>query len=215
MKTFLAFCLLLLVSAFTAAQQEQRFRVDTEDLSHPLTIKKLNRSGSHTVNISRRFANEGEEKLVRIAEAVYPARSEVTQKGDPVRKTGAGVNKDRLWWCNEFDGVLIPYAITKSAVAYYLEVSKEFGKRRPREPFWSNMKSSSLMYSASITRKESYQTGEVTRKDVYVVSMKLEWSQYCGKRCAMWFEKSRTIVLDEKGEVLAVEGDGCASARVS
>jgi len=156
----------LLVSAFTAAQQEQRFIVDTEDLSHPLTIKKLNRSGSHTVNISRRFANEGEEKLVRIAEAIYPARSEVTQKGDPIRKTEAGVNKDRLWSCKNFDGVLIPYTITKSAVDYYLKVSKEFGKRRPREPFWSNMKSSSLMYSASITRKESYQTGEVTRKDV-------------------------------------------------
>ncbi len=215
MKTFLAFGLLLLVSAFTAAQQEQRFIVDTEDLSHPLTIKKSNRSGSHTVYISRRFANEGEEKLVRIAEAVYPARSEVTQKGDPIRKTEAGVSKERLWWCKEFDGVRIPYAITKSAVAYYLEVSKEFEKKKPREPFWSNMKSSSLMYSASITRKESYQTGEVTRKDVYVVSMKLEWSQYCGKLCAMWFEKSRTIVLNQKGEVLAVEGDGCASARVS
>ena len=167
------------------------------------------------MNISRRFANEGEEKLVRIAEAIYPARSEVTQKGDPIRKTEAGVNKDRLWSCKNFDGVLIPYIITKSAVDYYLKVSKEFGKKRPREPFWSNMKSSSLMYSASITRKESYQTGEVTRKDVYVVSMKLEWSQYCGKLCAMWFEKSRTIVLNQKGEVLAVEGDGCASARVS
>lgn len=125
------------------------------------------------------------------------------------------MNKDRLWSCNNFDGVLVPYAITKSAVAYYLEVSKEFGKKRPREPFWSNMKSSSLMYSASITRKESYQTGEVTHKDIYVVSMKIEWSQYCGQWCAMWVEKSRTIVLDAKGEVLAVEGDGCAPARVS
>jgi hypothetical protein len=213
MKTFLVFSLLLLGSANTAGQQLQSFKVDDYDLLHPLVIKELNRPGPHAVNISRRFANESEERLLRIAEAVYSAGTQVDLKRDRIRESGIGVM--RMWWCSEFDGVRVPYAITKSAVAYYLEASDEFREAKPRIPFWIKMKMSSLTYSASVAHKESYQRGETTLKDVYVVSMNLGWSQFCGGLCGMAFQKSRTVVLNGKSEVLAVDGDACESFIVS
>jgi hypothetical protein len=215
MKTVVAFSFLMLVPTLVAAQLEQRYKVEAEDLAHPLAVKELNRPGRHKVKISRRFSNENEEKLMRIAEAVYPPPDEVTRGLTPDQKAEVGMNDVRLWWCREFDSVRIPYAVTRSAVAYYLEVSAEFGKKKPRVPFWRSMKSSSLTYQASIMRKESYRAGQVTHREVYIVSMMLGWSQYCGNLCAMDFGKSRTVVLSEQGEVLAVEGDGCEPILVS
>ena len=52
-------------------------------------------------------------------------------------------------------------------------------------------------------------------KNVYVVSMELAWSQYCGNKCAMSFQATRNIALDEEGKVLAVENDTCAPGIVS
>jgi hypothetical protein len=204
---------LLLASPFTVAQSDKTFFIDDEDLSHPLTVKELNRSGQHKVKISRHFDNEKEERLLRIAEAAYPRDREIRQNSRIRIEQPPG--NERLWWCSSFDGVRIPYAITKSAVAYYLEVSEEFGKKNPREPFWTRMSDSSLTYSARLLHKESYRVGKSVFRNVYLVSMELEWSQYCGSLCAMAFKTSRTVVLTETGVVLFIENDRCAPYIVS
>jgi hypothetical protein len=183
-----------------------------EDLASPLTFKELNRSGPHGVTIRRRFADQKEERILQIAEATYPTGIKVKEGFD---SRGGRVGINRLWWCDSFDGVRIPFAITKSAVDYYLDVSTEFGKEKPKDSFWPNMKSSELLYSASVSRKATYRVGKSNLKNVYVVSMDLAWSQYCGPLCAMIFSATRNVVLNEEGKVLAVENDTCVPFLVS
>ena len=210
LKYFGSLLLLFLLATLTTAQSDQRFIIDDEDLAHPLTFKELNRSGNHQIKIVRRFADEKEERLLQIAEATYPAQSQVKERSKA--KTEAPIGNERLWWCSSFDGVRIPFAITKGAVAYYLDVSTEFAKEKPRDPF---MKSSRLTYSAVLARKETYRIGTSEFKNVYVVSLELAWSQYCGPLCAMAFQASRKVVVNEEGKVLAVENDTCAPTIVS
>ena len=209
-KYFNSLLLLFLLATLTTAQSSQTFIIDNEDLAHPLTFKELNRSGKHEVKIVRRFADEKEEKLLQIAEATYPTDSQVREHSK--RPPEAGRGNERLWWCSSFDGVRIPFAITRGAVAYYLDVSTEFSKRKARDPF---MKSSGLTYSASLAPKETHRVGTSEFTNVYVVSMELGWSQYCGPLCAMAFQASRKVVLNEAGKVLAVENDTCPPTIVS
>lgn len=213
MSNFLAICLVVLAATTAAAQANQSFIIDTEDLSHPLMFKEFNRSGPHKVTLSRIFANDNEEKLVRIAESVYPAAREVSQNS--VSNVERASSKERQWWCSSFDGVRIPYAITRNAVVYYLKVSEEFGKKKPENAFWTNMISSNLSYSAKVSRKEKYEVGTSQFTDIVIVSMRLEWLQYCGNLCAMAFKATRNVVLKDDGTVLAIENDTCAPAVVS
>lgn len=215
MRTFLAFILLLLGSAASHALHAQKYRIEAEDLSRPLAVKELVRPAPHAVKISRQFDNESEEMLMRIAEATYPLASDAGREGDPgCGKALADIIGEPPWWYSEFDGVRIPYAVTKSAVAYYLKVSEDFREGRPGAPLLG-MKSSSLAYSASITTQENYRPGEAAPRREYAVAMRLEWSQYCGPLCAMSFSKSRAVVLTAGGDILAVDGDGCAGFAVS
>ena len=201
--------LLLLVVPGVARAQTQTFLIDADDLAHPLTMKKLTRADAHAIEISRVFANEKEEKLLQIAEAVYPAEGAVRQARGEASQ--ASQPEKRLWWCKSFDNVLVPYAITKRAVAYYLDVQEKFRNGT----FGMKMSSSSLAYSAKIASHESYKVGDSTFANVYVVSMGLGWFQYCGPLCAMHFTASRTVVLDGDGKVLAVQNDECAPMVVS
>ena len=208
LRFFGSVSLVLVLASLIAGQADQGFIIDQEDLSHPLTFKELNRSEPHRVKIVRRFADEKEERLVQIAEAAYPLDVRVRGVETPVRSK-------HLWWCSSFDGVRIPFAITKSAITYYLEVSSEFAKNNGKNPSGPTMLSSVLEYSASLARKQKYKVGAANFSNVYVVSMNLGWVQYCGPLCAMQFAASRTVVIDENSKVLAVENDSCAPTVVS
>lgn len=195
MPKCLTLILFVLFPTALAAQSPQSFIVDAEDLSHPLTFTELRRSGPHELDLSRRFANDKEEKILRIAEAVYPSK--------------------RQWWCSAFDGVRIPYAITRSAVAYYLDVSEGFRTNNPRESLQPKMKFSNLIYSARLSWKERYKLGTAEFRNVYLVSLELAWMQYCDPLCAMMFATSRNVVVKDDGSVLAIENDTCAPYIVS
>jgi hypothetical protein len=210
LKYFGSLLLLFFLATLTNAQSDQLFIINGEDLAHPLAFKELNRSGKHEVKIVRRFADEREEILLQIAEATYPVESQVRERSKRSAETPQA--NERLWWCSSFDGVRIPFAITKGAVAYYLDVSAEFARNKPGDPF---MKSSALTYSASLARMKTYRVGTSEFTNVYVVSMELGWSQYCGPLCAMAFQASRKVVLNEQGKVLGVENDTCAPTIVS
>ena len=212
MPKFLTLILFVLFPTALAAQSEQSFIVDAEDLSHPLTFTELNRSGPHELTLFRRFANAKEEKILRIAEAVYPSAQAL--KKDRRVKIEPG-NSTRQWWCSSFDGVRIPYAITKSAVAYYLDVSETFKSNNPVKPLAPKMISSSLKYSAKLSWKERYKVGTAEFRNVYLVSLELAWMQYCGPLCAMWFAANRNVVVKDDGSVLATENDSCAPFVVS
>jgi hypothetical protein len=125
------------------------------------------------------------------------------------------MKEPRLWWCGGADGARLPFAITKSAVVYYIEFSESERKSEIKsqpQPY------SNFGYDADISHQESYRAGDTTFRDVYVVTMKLGWKHSCGEvpdMCSVVFYKSRKVVLDKNGSVLAVEGDGMGMALYS
>jgi hypothetical protein len=196
------------------AQAEPAFTIDKDELANPLTIKEINdESGKFTVHVSRRFADAKEEEMLRIAEAAYPNARELQRNV----KSGitAVIPLGRQWWCWSFDGVLVPYAITKGAVSYYLKVTEELKQPKNRDPLYPKMMSSQFGYKARVSRQENYSRGESVFKNVYIVKMNMMWQQHCGPLCAMTFGASRTVVLSEAGRVLAIEEDQCAPTLVS
>jgi hypothetical protein len=203
--------LFVLFPTALGAQPNQSFLVNAEDLSHPLTFTELHRSGAHQLKLTRRFANDKEERILRIAEAAYPLAQAV--KEGAVSKNEPG-NRARQWWCSSFDGVRIPYAITRSAVVYYLDVSEGFRQNKPRG-LWPEMKSSFLGYSAKLTWEKRYKIAATEFKNAYLVSLDLAWMQYCSPLCAMMFTATRNVVVKTDGSVLAIENDSCAPFGVS
>ncbi len=77
------------------------------------------------------------------------------------------------------------------------------------------MTESTFEYSADVTPKASYVFGNARFSDVYVVSMRLGWSQTCGNLCGLQFTTSRTVVLSRDGKVISVDNDGGVEVSIS
>jgi hypothetical protein len=208
-KTLLLLSFMLSAVSHTFAQQGQKFIIDSEDLAHPLSFKELSRPSPFAVSITRHFSNEKEEQLLRIAEATYPAREDVLKNCQRAIKSGEKDVKDsRLWWCFEADGARLPFAITKSAVAYYIDLSESLRKGETKS-MWQRY--TTFSYDADISHQENYRISETTFRDVYIVTMRLFWKETCGDvpdMCSFILDKSRKVGLDKNGSVLAIEGDG-------
>lgn len=206
----IAFISLLFIcfSSVLFAQTPTGYRIAEKEISAKFPgISKKNKE-SYKVNISRQFAGKKEERLLNIAEAVYPTGDEKKKNCSDQAENSSPAD----WSCGSFDGVLIPYAVTKGAVIYYLQVTDKF---RRNAQTGVKMKTSALNYSAEIKFQPDFELNEKKFKDVYVVSMRLSWYQFCGDLCAMSFGKDRTVVLDKNGRILFVDGDGKPPVMVS
>lgn len=212
MRTLLILSLLLV----SAPRQAKKFSVNPEDLTHPLTVKELSRPDPFWVSITRRFSGEREEQMLRIAESVYPPREDVLQCLRPLRPGGQEPTAQYMWSCGgDKDEAQLPYAITKSAVASFIELSERLRRGEVQSRYSSR---TSFSYIAEITHQESYRVGDADVRDVYLVRMSINWHQTCGDvpdLCSMTFSKWRKVVLGGDGSVLAVEGDGPPQVLVS
>jgi len=166
------------------------------------------------MHVERNFDTSEEEALIAAAEAVYPPREDVLAA---IPESFAGQIPDEdLWWYDSWGDILIPYAITAEAVDYYsnwvaqAREQAEAGDCHSVTWLWSYM-----TYTADIDYHEMYESEEGTLSDVYVVTMRLRWSAYCGRRCGAWFEKDRVVALSPEGEPLLVSGDGTTDFWVS
>lgn len=202
--TLISLLIVCLTSGLFA--QKSGYSIAENEISDSLPVISQKNKNSFRVNTSRKFANKEEERLLKIAEVVYPTAEEKQTK---CAKLILGNPSNVNWACGSFDNVLVPYAITKSAVIYYLKMTDDFRKGK------SKMKTSALNYSAEIKFQPSYEIKEEKFTDVYVVSMKLGWSNVCGDLCALIFSKDRTVVLDKNGKILFVDGDGETPVMVS
>lgn len=209
MKALLSVSLLLFAITQASPQQSQKFTIDSEDLAQPLSFKELSKPAPHSVDITRHFSNEKEEQLLRTAEATYPTREDVLKNCQFALKSNEKDTKNpRLWWCGEADGARLPFAITKSAVTYYIDLSESLRKGETKS-MWQRY--TTFSYDADLSHQESYRMGETTFRDVYIVTMRLFWKETCGDvpdMCSYILNKARTVVLDKNGSVLAIEGDG-------
>ena len=166
----------------------------------------------YRVQIFRKFKNSREEELMRIAEATYPPHQSVVESD---RSSEADKKAPNLWWHGDFDGVRLPYAITTSAVIYYRQKIREFRAGDFKGSNNIEMLSAHMKYVSSIEYRTTYQADKRELRDVYLVKMQLDWSQFCGGTCAMAFNRQRTVVLSKAGAVFWVDGDGAQSVIVS
>ncbi|MCC6697804.1 MAG: hypothetical protein IT365_19410 [Candidatus Hydrogenedentes bacterium] len=172
--------------------------------------------GRYSAKIVRHYKDEKELRLLRIAESVYPSRQRVmdaraTAHFKETQEPPAG---EDLWWTSSFDGVRIPYTITGSALLYYCERVRDF-RTRAASTGRAAEQSCVMSYVGDISHQKQAEIEGKRFTDCYVVSMKLEWSWFCGDLCGLWFTKERTVVLDAEGTVLAVFKDGPADFIVS
>jgi hypothetical protein len=157
--------------------------------------------------VNRTFRNPDEERLIRIAEETYPPAEAVLA----IAKRGPGFEtlsrEKRLWWYDTFDGVRIPYAVTMDAVRYYLRLTDALGRGDSTQTGFP-MKRSHFRYNARISGcPETYSRDGHVFKDVYLVEMRLEWSNYCGPLCACSLNLDRTVLIRPDGTVVCVFGD--------
>lgn len=157
----------------------------------------------HRITIRRDAADAAQAGMIATAEAVRPEAA-------PLRKAigdGPEPKDASQWWYREELGIRIPFAVTADAVEYFSKVVGDYRKqefKRYIEP------SSSVNYHASVTFHAQFEQDGRKFADVHVVTLNLGFTQNFAATDTegMEFTKVRTVVLDAKGKVLAVFGDG-------
>jgi len=157
----------------------------------------------HQVTIRREARDDAERRLIATAEAALPPAADVRKAAGEAKLP----DTDKLWWYKEELGLRIPYAITSDAVAYYTDLVKTYAKQtfnRYVEP------SSRIEYQASVKSHAEFTHDGKSFRDVRVVTLKLSFTQnFCATGTeGMSFTKERVVVLDAKGTVVHITGDG-------
>jgi hypothetical protein len=171
----------------------------------------------HQVVIRREATDAKQTAMIAAAEAAQPSKetlrqaAEARDRNDPLglaqpKEAKAPVG-DKVWWYKEQLGIRIPCAITADAVAYYSDLVGKYGKqvlKRYTEP------SSRLDYHAGVKFHKEFKLGDKTFNDVHVVTLKLTFDQNFAATTTegMHFQKERVVILDDKGKVLHISGDG-------
>lgn len=159
--------------------------------------------------VHREFRDPAEERLLRIAEETYPPPKAIASIANDRIYRKSLLREKWLWWYGDFDGVRLPYAVTTDAVRYYLGLTQALGRGESSKAHVIRMKRSRFSYSARVSAgptKTFSREGQVF-ENVYIVEMRLEWSNYCGSLCACDFHLERTVVLRADGTVVCVFGD--------
>lgn len=167
--------------------------------------------GSFDVSITRSFQNAVEQQMITTAEAACPIPSDVEQACGGLENPAPGCR----WWCGSFDGVFIPFAITCDAIEYYSGLVYDYRQAAQEHPLIAGVREASFAYSAEVAFHEDFIAEGEAFEGVYVVSMTMSYSHYCGPLCGMGYTTTRTVVLDSAGVVLRVIGDGEPGVWVS
>lgn len=158
--------------------------------------------------------------VINIAESLYLPSKVVKGEKNYISpdSLNASVNEEDIWWRDNFDGIKIPYCLTKSAVNYYTELIEAFRKSDQKKFGVRSQNFAEFHYVAEIRPKLIYERDGYVFRDsnkLFVVTMTMEWESRCGNLCGLKFTKERIVIIDSSGKVLAVFGDGPAKTRVS
>lgn len=171
----------------------------------------------HLVTVRRVSADQKQAAMIAAAEAAQPSKEALRKAAEAGERNGSpGLAQpkealppagDKVWWYQEQLGIRIPCAITADAVAYYSDLVGKYGKqdfKRYVEP------SSRLDYHATVDTHQKFEHHGQTFEDVHVVTLKLAFSQNFAatQTEGMHFRKERVVILDAKGKVLHITGDG-------
>lgn len=110
-------------------------------------------------------------------------------------------------------GILLPHALNRQALEYYDRLIRGYQKRSWK----THIEPRSLMdYSAVITHQDVFEREGKTFRHVDVVEMEFTFeADFTQEETqGVRFKKTRLVVLDRKGAVLAVFGDGPIEAPI-
>lgn len=141
-------------------------------------------------NINIDYQNDFEKNLIKIAEGIPP--------------------EDGQWWCEKVDGVLMADTVNNEAISYY---SKLIDDTRENDKI-----KASFTYNANIEYIKN--DGQYNNQDENLVKVTLAiyFNRYCEGLCGSGFIdfKKRTIIFNEKSEIISVVGDGeCVASWIS
>lgn len=182
----------------------------------PEALHEAFAGGRFTLSITRGAADSASQQLIERAEALMPSPEVIARSTEGLDGAGwvagfaaAAKLPGERWWWREWDGALLPVAVTGRAVLHYIErVRALSGQPNPAARHNPGVQHrASMSYTATV--RESAITG---RREVH---MSLSFSFYCGPLCAVAFTHARVVEFDQSGQPVAVRGDGRPSVVVS
>ena len=210
--------IILLITLFiSSCCNTIKYSVHNSDLNLEIIKSEPNPNSTYNAYIyGHNNTDDPMYKIINIAESVYLPNKIVigSQNGESV----VDLDTSNVWWRGEFDGIKIPYSITKSAVNYYIGLIESFRKDEFDKIGVYPQKSASFNYIVEMRKNRFFERDGYVfkgKKYLFIVTLTMKWESYCGDLCALNFEKERIVVISDSGKVLAVFGDGPAKTVVS
>lgn len=175
------------------------------DTSIPLP-ETSDTEGAYKIEIARTFANSDEETMLREAEAIYPgpkwmieevARSFAVWAATPPEEMAP------IWGMPGNDRLQEDEIVTARAVRYYYDLSLA-AKANPHLSTGFDAQQTELKYEGVIKHYDRYVHKKDSFQNVYVADLTLKWSFTCGGLCGMGFTRNKVVVLDSRGNIIAL-----------
>jgi hypothetical protein len=171
---------------------------DTNAVTIELPVLLIDTAGSSfTLEVTRQVGYEPAKRLTEKAESFFPPDSMVNELGF----IDTSAIAESLWWYEELDGTRVPYAITGSAIEYYINRIRWYRQNT------SSMISAYFKYNSTFEYYYDCIVGNTKYEEVFIVVQEMQWMQYCGPLCAMGFTRKRIIIFDKNEDIIAIIGD--------
>lgn len=201
--------MLVLVGSASALAQLPAGYYEVAPTQLPDSLREVMAGGRFTLSVLRTAANLGERQLIERAEGLMPSPEVIAKSTEGLTGGGwvagfdaaAKLPGDRWWW-REWDGALVPVAVTERAVLHYLDRVRALSAQP--NPFAQY--NAGLQHSANMAYTAIVVTNAATARRE--VRLNLSFNFYCGPLCAMSFTHSRVVEFDQDGRPMAVSGDG-------
>jgi hypothetical protein len=182
------------------------------DIELPQTSQK---EGPYKAEILRSFGSSNEEALLKKAEAVYSSPGKMIE--DVFRfpddwATDPPQEMAPIWGMRGNDNIQSTQIVTARAVRYYYDLTLAV-KQNPHLPSGFDAVNTNLKYTAAIKDFDHYSHGKDTFENIYVADLTLEWGFVCGGLCGMGFTRNKLVVLDSRGEVVALYLDAPVNSQ--
>jgi hypothetical protein len=182
------------------------------DIKLPQTSEK---EGPYAIEILRSFGDANEESMLMKAEAVYSSPSKMV--GEVLRSLDDWTNESPnqmapLWGMRGNDEIQSTEVVTARAVRYYYDLTLAV-RQNPHLPSGFEALQTNLKYVAGIKHFDHYSHNKDRFENVYVADLTLVWGFGCGGLCGMGFTRNKLVVLDSKGDVVAMYLDAPANSE--
>jgi hypothetical protein len=175
---------------------------ETSPVARADSLREVLHGGRFVISVARVAASADERRLIERAESIVPPGDSVelaARRGTPqstvVYHSHPSLSPPR-WWLREWNGVMLPYALTGSAARYYIDRVRMLATSpnpfNAYEPGFEHR--SSMEYTARVVRDGAK----------IEVHLRVAFSLTCGRLCGIGFAHSRIVEFDQGGAVVRV-----------